>query len=199
MFHRPCETELVSSLVSSCSAMCWDWDGTSKLSDAFSLPSVRLVALNNLSIGSALCHVLQSYVFGTSIRQWLDSVAFDFRCVMIVVVADAAAANIKFLRMFACYLKLCSLATVLFWSEKCGLHQSSRIVLGPLTDAKIVSALYGLSKLVRQRKIKKDIKAAVRNILASAKFHYRVAPDGHPACDANSPRFHDALRSHISK
>ena len=132
------------------------------------------------------------YVFGQPMMQFFDGLAASCKLILFVIVADAAASNLLLLKKLSIFMKYNTLATVLFFSERCGLHQCGRIVASSTKDSKIQGPLYSLSKLAKLQKFKTDVRSGLRALLNThGKFLYLRSP---PPADAELTRYRAALR-----
>jgi hypothetical protein len=134
------------------------------------LPPKRIDETSHGFLASGLIENLETLVFGMETREWLALLAVSFSVFLIVCVSDSAAANILALNYFRALMcvTICAQFKVLFWWEKCGLHQLSRIVVVVMSRVDLVKAAFSLTRVVQMRRPKEALRKGVDKYLGES-------------------------------
>jgi hypothetical protein len=134
------------------------------------LPPKRIDETSHGFLASGLIENLESLVFGMETREWLARLALSFAVFLVVCVSDSAAANIlalSFFRVLMC-VTICAQLKVLFWWEKCGLHQLGRIVVVVMSRVDLVKAAFSLTRVLQMRRPKEALRKGVNKFLGES-------------------------------
>ena len=117
------------------------------------LPAVPVNATDHETVGKALLNTIQSKALPKELSEFATDTTAWCCLVCIIVLADSASSNLKLIRMMQCYFQ--TNANILFWFERCNLHQLSRVHVALSKRLGLSRHFRALSILLRQRRARK--------------------------------------------
>jgi hypothetical protein len=143
-------------------------------------------------LGCSLLHSLETWLFGESISTWVKKLSPAFAIFIWVWVADAFSGNIKLLGFLATFLRAIAPATLLmlYYVERCGLHQCGRIAAQVMEQQSISSVVFSMSKVMQLRRQRREFRNSLVKAMDSLVWLEGTPP---PETFAASQAFRDEL------
>ena len=146
------------------------------------VPPRCVKSTDHVSVGKSLFRGLDTYVFSGGLKGLVEGVKTTYMTILCVAM-DAASANFPVFRVLAAYLNYlqyvhCAAATavIVIHLELCACHQYNRIVVKVLKRFKLNRFLYGISKLMAQRNIRRQVREGARKYIDSVHFEWNELP-----------------------
>ena len=158
------QSKLAHSLVHCCEIRYND--GHRDIQEQVPLPPRHLLKTDATSIGAGLIQNLESHLLGMDLVAWAADLGKMFRCLLVLFVADCAAANLKLMRVWRIICRrLLHGIRALFWFEPCALHRAGRCSFHTFKLLDLVVPLYSLGKIAMMHRHRVDAMASVRRLL----------------------------------
>jgi hypothetical protein len=114
------------------------------------LPAVQVNATDHETVSTALLNTIPRKALPKELSGFAADTTAWCCLVCIIVLADSASSNLKLIRMMQCYFQ--TNANILFWFERCNLHQLSRVHVALSKKLGLSRHFRALSILLRQRR-----------------------------------------------
>ena len=183
--RAPGRHEVVHNLVC-CSLVGWAIPGKKFQAHEVILPPIRLANTSSPQIAAGLSRVFELHLLGTGWEVFLQTISKSFSNIHFAVVADSAAANLKFLRHWLKFLRDKAKdvgVTLTATFTPCLLQQMSRIIDLNLQrqgdpGQDLSSALYSISRLSQHSVLRdKTMKALHAELIRCFRWRRGSPPD----------------------